>query len=385
MIEQPPIRLLHVITDLNIGGAEISLYRLLTCLDRTKYASQVVSLTPAGELGDKIRELGIPVFSLNMKPGQPSLNALRVLSLRMRNERFDIVQSWLYHADLLGLMAARAANIEHVVWNIRNSYLNMSDYRRLSRVVLKGCGLLSGWPQAVVCNSRAGQAFHIGLGYHPRRWVIIPNGFDPDEFKPNHQARLEVRQELGLASDILLVGMTARFDPVKGHVDFLKAAGALVRSGVDAHFVMIGHGVTFENEILSSIITQENLGGRVHLLGQREDLPRLYASLDMFSLASYGEGFPNVAAEAMLCGVPCAVTDVGDAKLIVGGTGRVVPPRDSTALANAWNSLLSLSDFDRQSLGARARQRIIECYSLEKMVSAYDQLYRDIMAGSGVK
>jgi glycosyltransferase involved in cell wall biosynthesis len=240
MIEQHPIKLLHVITDLNVGGAEISLYRLLTCLDRTRYASQVVSLIPAGELGDRIRELGIPVFSLNMKPGQPSLSALHSLLLRMRTGRFDIVQSWLYHADLLGLLVARAANIDHVVWNIRNAYLDMSDYRRLSRVVLKGCSLLSGWPQVVICNSRAGQEFHTGLGYHPRRWLIIPNGFDPDEFNPNQQARLDIRHELDLAPNALLVGMTARFDPVKGHVEFLKAAGALVRSGIDAHFIMIG-------------------------------------------------------------------------------------------------------------------------------------------------
>ena len=363
----------------------MSLYRLLTCLDRTRYANQVVSLIPAGELGDRIRELGIPVFSLNMKPGQPSLSALHSLSLRMRNERFDIIQSWLYHADLLGLLAARAANIDHVVWNIRNAYLNMSDYRRLSRVVLKGCSLLSGWPQVVICNSRAGQEFHTGLGYHPRRWLIIPNGFDPDEFKPNQQARLDIRHELGLAPNVLLVGMTARFDPVKGHVDFLKAAGTLVRSAIDAHFIMIGDGVNLENKLLSAMIEQENLGGRIHPLGRRNDMPRLYASLDVFSLTSLGEGFPNVVAEAMLCGVPCAVTNVGDTELIVSDTGQVVPPGDSTALANAWHSLLSLSEFDRQSLGLRARQLIVERYSLDKMVSAYDQLYRDIIAGSGVK
>jgi glycosyltransferase involved in cell wall biosynthesis len=155
-----------------------------------------------------------------------------------------------------------------------------------------------------------------------------------------------------------------------------------VRSAIDAHFIMIGDGVNLENKLLSSMIEQENLGGRIHLLGRRDDMPRLYASLDVFSLTSLGEGFPNVVAEAMLCGVPCAVTNVGDTELIVGDTGRIVPPRDSTALANAWYSLLSLTEFDRQSLGLRARQHIIEHYSLDKMVSAYDQLYRDIITGS---
>jgi glycosyltransferase involved in cell wall biosynthesis len=373
-------KILHLITDLNTGGAENSLYRLLAYMDREEFDSHVISLIPPGVVGEKIRKLGIPVVSLDMKPGRPSLYALFNLSRQMHNERFDIVQTWLYHADLMGLLAAKMANMDHVVWNIRNSYLIMSEYRRMSGLVLKICSWLSGSPEVVICNSQAGREFHTGLGYHPRRWMIIPNGFDPAEFHPEPLARLDVRDELGLDPDAILIGMTARYDPIKGHTDFLESADALIRSGVDAHFLMVGQMVTYENETLSSIIAQRNLQGRVHLLGRRDDMPRLYASLDVFSLTSSGEGFPNVVAEAMACGVPCVATDVGDTSLIVGDTGRIVPPRDPVALARAWADILSFQESERRSLGLSARQRIINDYSLDKMVSAYSQLYRDIIA-----
>lgn len=381
MNEQPPIKILHVITDLNTGGAEMSLYRLLSCIDRTMYASQVVSLIPVGGVGDKIRELGIPVFTLNMKPGQPSVSALLKLTNRMRNERFDIIQTWLYHADLLGLLAAKGAGINNVAWNIRNSYIDMSKYHRMSGIVLKVCAWLSEWPQAVVCNSRAGKDFHASINYHPKRWVLIPNGIDLSEYKPDSLARLSVRQELGIAPDALLIGLAARYDPMKDHANFLKAAALLARSGLDAHFIMAGQDVKPDNQDLSGIVDQEGLSGRVHMLGRRSDMPRLYAALDVFSLTSlFGEGFPNVIAEAMACGVPCAVTDVGDSALIVGETGRVVPSRDPKALASAWAGILGLSLEEREALGKSARGRIASLFSIEKMVAAYAQLYRDIIA-----
>ena len=185
---------------------------------------------------------------------------------------------------------------------------------------------------------------------------------------------------LGVDDSIPLIGMCGRFDLQKDHHNFLAAAGVLRALLPDAQFVLWGKGVDRENPLLSTWIAEEGLAPAVHLLGFRTDSSRLNAALDIATLsAAYGEAFPNVVGEAMACAIPCAVTDVGDAAYIVGETGRVVPAGDPEALAAAWAELLSLPAAERSALGAQARERIEEVFSLEKMGAAYAQLYRDII------
>jgi glycosyltransferase involved in cell wall biosynthesis len=375
-----PARILHLITDLDTGGAEISLYRLLAHMDRTRFESRVVSLVPAGDVGEKIRSLGVPVRSLDLEPGRPTPAAFLRLVGWLRREPPDLLQTWLYHADLLGLLAAKAAGVHRVVWNIRNSELDLSRYRRLSRIVVRVCAWLSGGPLAAISNSQAGRDFHTHLGYHPARWAIIPNGIDLQAFRPDPQARLAVRKELGLDAEASLIGQVARYDPAKNQAGFLEAAGALVRAGVEAHFVLAGQDVTPENPALAEIVRGEALEGRVHLLGRRDDVPRLDAALDVLTSPSTGEGFPNVVAEAMACGVPCVVTDVGDSALLVGETGRVVAPGNPAALAAALQELVSAGAAKRGELGQAARSRVAERFSLEKTVAAYEELYEELLA-----
>lgn len=377
-----PIKVLHLITDLDTGGAEVSLYRLLAGTDRTQFDNQVVSLIPVGPVGEKIRALGIPVRSLDLQPGRPTLSALFRLAGLLHREKPAILQTWLYHADLLGLLVAKMVRIPAVVWNIRNSEMDFSKYRRLSGIVMAACARLSSWPQAVISNSRAGQDFHTRFGYHPARWIIIPNGVDTRVFKPDREAYLGVRRELGLAPETILIGQVARFDPMKDQASFLRAAGQFVQSGSNAQFVMIGQDVTSENVSLAEIIRREGIEDRVHLLGRREDMPRLNAALDILVSSSSGEGFPNVVAEAMASGVPCVATDVGDSAHLVANTGIVVPPRNPQALAAAWAELLSLTASERFALGQQARQRIIQHFSLEKMVQAYARVHRDIIGAA---
>jgi glycosyltransferase involved in cell wall biosynthesis len=377
-----PAKILHLITDLNTGGAEISLYRLLAHLDRARFESQVVSLVRVGPVAEKIRGLGIPVRSLDLEAGRPTLAALFRLTGWLRGERPDLLQTWLYHADLLGLLAAKAAGVRRVAWNIRNSEMDLSRYRRLSGLVVRACARLSGWPQAVISNSEAGRDFHARFGYHPRRWAVIPNGIDLEAYRPDPQARLEIRRELGLEARAVLIGQVARYDPMKGQELFLRAAGKLVRAGADVHFAMVGQEVTPDNPALAEVIRQEGLEGRVRLLSRREDTPRIYAALDILASPSvFGEGFPNVVAEAMACGVPCTVTDVGDSALLVGETGRVLRPGEPEALAAAWQELVSAGPGARQALGEAARQRVAERFSLEKTIAAYQELYEQLLSG----
>lgn len=374
-----PLKVLHLITDLNTGGAEISLYRLLAGMDRAQFESQVITLLPIGPIGGNLLASGIQVRSLNMQPGNPSPGAFLRLTHWLRHERPDILQTWLYHADLLGLLAAKAAGTRKVVWNLRSSDHDLSQYRQLTGTVLKLCTFFSGWPQAVVTNSRSGQAYHTELGYHPRRWAWIPNGIDVQMFRPDPGLRLAVRRELDLPAESFLIGLVARFHPMKDHGTFLHAAGLLSPAYANVHYVLAGEGVDPSNQSLIDQVQNEHLSGRVHLLGRRMDVPRLMAGMDIVSSSSSsGEGFPNTIAEGMACAVPCVVTDVGDAAFLVGDTGIVTPRENPPALADGWRRVIDLTPEDRQRLGNAARQRIEQEFSIAKTVETYQRLYQSL-------
>jgi glycosyltransferase involved in cell wall biosynthesis len=208
--------------------------------------------------------------------------------------------------------------------------------------------------------------------------VVLPNGFDLDAFQPDPAARGSVRQELGISEETPLIGLVARFHPQKDHHNFMQAAAQLHARLPNVHFLLCGAGVTPENPALAQWVEEAGLRANVHLLGVRQDVPRLSAALDIATSSSSGEGFPNVVGEAMACGVPCVVTDVGDAALIVGETGRVVPPHDAQALADAWHDLLNAGEDYRYELGMAARRRVQECFSMTTISRRYEQLYEEI-------
>ena len=206
--------------------------------------------------------------------------------------------------------------------------------------------------------------------------MIIPNGFDCQILRPDEAARKAVRSELGVTDDTVLVGLVARYHPMKDHIGFLKAAGMVVRSHPEVRFVLAGTGVSSKQPELSEAVKQNELQDHVILLGERSDIPRLNNAFDIACSASaWGEGFSNSIGEAMACGAPCAVTDVGDSAYIVADTGLVSPPRDPQALANAIARLIAMGRSGRQQLGAQARKRVETEFSLPSIVQRYEDLY----------
>jgi glycosyltransferase involved in cell wall biosynthesis len=235
---------------------------------------------------------------------------------------------------------------------------------------------MSRAPDLVLSNSVTGQKVHTALGYRPREWRIMPNGFDTDRFRPDPARAAAFRESLGLPATTLLIGLPARLDPMKDQDNFLDAAVRLAPANPDVHFVLAGRGLTLDNAEFMSRITARGLAGRVHLLGERGDMETVMAGLDIVTLCSaYGEGFPNVLGEGMSCGAVCVATDVGDSAAVLGSHGRVVPPRDPAALAAAWAEVLALEPEARRAIGARARQHVIDNYSLSAIVRAYEELY----------
>jgi glycosyltransferase involved in cell wall biosynthesis len=372
------VKVVHLITGLYTGGAEMMLWKLLSAMDRRRFPSVVVSLLEPGPVGDRIRGLGIAVHTLGMSRGRPSARGLLRLRRLLADERPAVLQTWMYHANLLGEVARWGSPVGHTVWNIRGASPDLSGSRMTSWTIRAGA-VLSRSPSAVVTDSGAGQSGHAALGYRPRRWAVIPNGFDLERFRPDPSARRSLREELGLPGDAFLIGLAGRYDPQKDHPTFFRAAALLAERHPQVHFVLAGRDVVPGNPDLTRLIDGPAVARPFHLLGERTDMPRIMAALDILSSSSaYGEGFPNVVGEAMACGAPCAVTDVGDSAAVVADTGVVVPPRDATALAAGWARLVEAGADGRRRLGEAARQRVRDNYSLERVAGLYESLYSSL-------
>jgi glycosyltransferase involved in cell wall biosynthesis len=376
-----PIRVAHLITSLDVGGAELTLLQLVTRSDPDRVRHEVIVLKPAGPVGAMLEERKIPVQSLAMTRNIADLTRLGRLVARLRDRRPAVLQTWLYHADLLGLLAGRRAGVPRVVWNLRASDLDLRA-RPITRLTRWACARASALVTDAVVNSTAGLRFHQSLGYRPRRWHLIPNGVDVERFRPDAESRLRLRRELGLDPDTTLVGLVARYDPVKDHATFLRAAARLSVTRPGVHFVLAGRGVEPGTAALTSLVGELGLGDRVRLLGERRDVASVTAALDLAALSSTSEGFPNTVLEAMACGVPCVATAAGDAAAIVGDAGEVVAPRDVPALAAALDRWLALDRGARERAGRRARERVACDFGLDAVVRRYDALYAGPAAGA---
>jgi len=369
------MRITFIITGLDTGGAEMTLYRLLSRLSPT-FQPQVISLSTIGEVGVRIKELGVPVKALGMRPGMPNPMAIFRLAGILKTSQPDLVHTWMYHADLLGGLAARIAGVPAVTWGIHHSNLSPKQNKRATLLVVKICAWLSRHiPDRILCCSELARDIHMEIGYPADKFTVIPNGIDLAQYLPDASARDSVRKELGLSPETLLIGIVARFDSQKNHEGFIRAAGLLHAQRADVHFLLAGREMDENNADVGRWMKAAGVNGVCHLLGQRDDVPRIMASLDLATSSSWGEAFPNVVAEAMACGIPCVVTDVGDSAHIVGDTGKVVQPGDNALLADAWNSLLQLPAGERTALGMRARERVAMNFELGAVVKRYQSLY----------
>jgi glycosyltransferase involved in cell wall biosynthesis len=379
-------RVAHVITDLSTGGAEIMLYRLVSKMEGSRYTNLVISLTGKGPVGARIEELGIPVRCLDMKPGVLDIKSLFRLAGWLKDFAPEIIQTWMYHSDLIGGLAGRLGQPRaKVVWGIHNSTLDPATSKHSTMWVVRLLALLSHIiPDRILSCSIKAREVHVHKGYAARKFQVIPNGFDLGMFQPDTHAKDEIRQELNISEGVPLVGLIARFDPQKDHATFLKAGALLARRIPTVHFLLCGDRITQENQELNALVESTGLQERVHLLGRREDMPRVMAALDVAATSSaYGEAFPQVVGEAMACGILCVVTDVGDSAYMVGETGKVVPPLDPDALASALAELLEVPNEERVRMGRAARERIKKNFSLPSVVQQYDQVYSRLVQGFG--
>jgi len=359
-----PRKIVYVTAGLRGGGAEAMLARLATAKPSVADEITIISLLPAEAHMARLRAAGIEVVELRFDKPAGIATGLPQLARLIAERQPDIVQGWMYYGDLAALLALALSGRRgqtNLVWGIRCSAMDWRNYGVGLGLVVKACALLSRWPDLVTANSAAGLKSHLALGYHPRRAQVIANGIDVDEFRPDAAARRAVRTELGIADDAIVLAHVARVDAMKDHGSFLAAMAALP----DLSALLVGAGT-------------ENLPAARNLfrLGRRCDVARLFAAADfVVSSSRFGEGFSNVLAEGMACGLPAITTDVGDAKLIVGDTGLVVGPESPDALASAIRKLAAESPTARAERGSRARARIVDNFAMGRAIQRYVELY----------
>lgn len=374
------IRVLHVITSLDQGGAESMVAKLCAELDSDRFDNRVVSLMPDGVLAPTINALGTPVSDLGMTKSGPYISVVFKLCQIIREVRPDVVQSWLYHADLLATVAWLLTRQGALAWNLRCSDLDMSQYSNTTKWVLKALKMLSRVPSVIVSNSHRSCRIHEMAGYRARAWEVIANGFDLKQFNVDAKARCRLRAEWGVDDGDVLIGLPARHDPQKDHRTFLEALNLLRSQGHPVVGVLVGQGTKGASIGLpDDQIARAAQKLPLIRLGRRFDMSDIYNALDIVALSSaFGEGFPNVLGEALASGIPAVATDVGDSHVILDGFTEVVPPRNPVALAAELAKLLEMTPEARIRLGLAGRQRIHEKYSLPAISECYAKLYTEL-------
>ena len=368
--------LFHLITGLDRGGAEMMLLKLMRGADSARYRHVVYVLSPALALLPDFRNAGVEVRPLNVHGFGGLLKALWIVRCAAVRERPALMMSWLHHADLFSVLLKVCLPSLPIIWNLRCSVLNLGELPRLNLILVRLLALLSFIPSAVVTNSQAGRSAHAAVGYRPRRWVLLPNGFDLEVFCPDRSDGELLRKELGLGKEDFIVGTVGRYHPMKGYGILAAAADQVSREYPNIRFMMVGKGLDQSNLVL--VASLENAALATILLGERSDVPRLMNAFDVMLLTSNSEGFPNVIGEAMACAVPCVATDVGDCREVIGETGMVVEAGSPAAVAAALGRMIKLSSEERAGLGAQARQRVEKHFGMPAIVRRYEGLFDEI-------
>ncbi len=369
---------MHVIVGLDVGGAERFLSRLVGAhVNSMCFEHHVVSLSTKGEIGEYLARQGIEVTALGLRNifFTPYIFFKLLRLIRLSNP--DVVQCWMYYADLLGGVAAKVLGTKKIFWGVRNSQFDSggSIFKRVVRFI---CASLSAYiPTRIICVADSALNVHVRVGYKREKMIVIPNGYDIEEFKYDHLARKQIREELGIGSCDVVVGSVGRYCPAKDHIGFVRAMGSVAQQDPRVRIMLIGRNVEAANVVLFEEIVKTGAENQFILLGACSNIAAYMSAMDIFCLHSLTEGFPNVLGEAMSVGLPCITTNVGDAKILLGEAGIVVPAADVQALSAATLALLKADKNCWSELCLLSKERIERNYTLEMIIEKYELLYRE--------
>ena len=370
------MKICFLLPALTYGGAERQLVVLAKGLHARGHDVTVVVYYSGGPLEKDLLEAGVRIRPLNKRGRWDVLNFLFRLMKVMREERPDILHSYL--TDLETVILKPVLPGTKMVWSIRISNIDFRDYDWLVWVCFKLSCWVSRFADAIISNSHAGRDYYVALGYPAEKTVVIPNGIDTERFHSNPRARDRIRREWSITEHEILIGLVARLVPMKDHSSFLNVAASLVRERKDIRFVCVGDGPVEYRSSLQELTKTLGLTGYVIWAGARSDVADIYNALDLLvSSSAYGEGFSNVLGEAMACGVPCVVTKIGDSAWVVGPSGTVVPPNDPEALADAMGRMVTVPRPDPMTI----RRRILDHFSIETLVTSTERTLQAVLSG----
>lgn len=370
------MKVLHVISNLNKGGAELMLSRLVAN-QKFKDAGvkfHIISLQDEGALAPVFRAHGVIVHAVGVRHALLIPVLFFRLWLLIWQIKPDLVQTWMVHSDFLGGLAARFAGVRAVVWGVRTTDYSVES--RSTRLVRWLCARCSSWiPVRVVCAAHASLKNSLEAGYSAEKLMVIHNGFDVLQMLKSRGRGKVIRQNLDIDDGTCLIGCLGRYNPAKDHANFVYAAGLLAAKFRSVHFLMVGRGVDPGNSQLMAQIRATGYSERFLLIGERNDPAACLDAMNVFVLSSCTEGFPNVLGEAMAMRLPCVSTDVGDAALLMGGREWLVPAGNSKSLAEKLTQLLTLPIEDREKLGDQAAKRVSESFSMDAAAEQFLSLY----------
>lgn len=370
---------MHIITGLNNGGAEGVLYRLVT--NDKKNTHVVISLMGAGKYGPLLVENNIKTYYLELSRGSLSLSPLFRLKKIIKDEKPEIVQTWMSHADLIGGLVSKLSGHKNVIWNIRHSNLTFRVSNIKTNAVIMTCMAMSkAIPKNIICCSEKTYRDYGGKGYPKSKMTVISNGYDFQKFNMNIEARNKIRKELNITEDTNLLGMVARYDPNKNHQGLLQSLKLVKNQNSNFKMMLVGRDLNYSNENIVSLIKDFELEDHIILLDQRSDIPYIMNALDVHVLSSIsGEGFPNVLAEAMACGTLCIATNTGDSKVIIDDYGWIVEPNDDKSLSEAILKALKLKKSSAiwAEKQRSAQEHIINNFSLSLMIDKYNNMWNN--------
>jgi len=378
------MRVVHCITGLSGDGAQRMLLRLADGLQRRGVENFVVSLSKREPLAEAFEARGIPVHAVDVSRNLRGIGALLKLRNLLSELSPDLVQGWMYHANLLlTLIRPFLSRRVPVGWNMRRGTENLGELKFPTRLVVRANRWLSSLPDRIMyCTSESRQQ-HEALGFKRERGIVIANGFDLDQFAKSPKNRRSIRERFGVVDTDILIGNIGRDDIAKGRPFLIEAFAAVLTWIPHARLMLVGRGMSDTNPELRRLLVSFGVASRVILVGEYSPSSELYPAMDILCSSSVAEGFPNVIAEAMCCEVPCVATDVGNTKELLDGVGVVVPPRSAACLAEALAAVCREGKDAWDERGARGRSRISKLYSLGQVVDDYAQLYNEMIGVGG--